>query len=162
VTGAVAPAAPCRSARTWRPTFRRRTTWSTACCRWQRSRETDVVYDLGCGRRPDPDCGGKEIRREGRRVGHRSPHSLKSRTQTQKRRRRRAGRFSSPECPDRRRVIKATVVTLYLLSSSNERLRPMLNAATQAGARIVSHAFSMGRIGRPTRLTSSSAPVATK
>ena len=40
---------------------------------------------------------------------------------------------------------KATVVTLYLLSSSNERLRPMLMQQLKPGARIVSHAFSMGR-----------------
>lgn len=42
-------------------------------------------------------------------------------------------------------VSPATVVTLYLLSSSNERLRPMLQKQLTPGARIVSHAFSMGR-----------------
>jgi cyclopropane fatty-acyl-phospholipid synthase-like methyltransferase len=42
-------------------------------------------------------------------------------------------------------VSSATVVTLYLLSSSNERLRPMLMRQLKPGARIVSHAFSMGR-----------------
>lgn len=42
-------------------------------------------------------------------------------------------------------VSPATVVTLYLLSSSNERLRPMLTRQLKPGARIVSHAFSMGR-----------------
>jgi SAM-dependent methyltransferase len=39
---------------------------------------------------------------------------------------------------------KATVVTLYLLSSSNLRLRPILTRQLKPGARIVSHAFSMG------------------
>ena len=43
-------------------------------------------------------------------------------------------------------VSAATVVTLYLLSSSNERLRPMLQEQLKPGARIVSHAFSMGRV----------------
>jgi precorrin-6B methylase 2 len=42
-------------------------------------------------------------------------------------------------------VSEATVVTLYLLSSSNEKLRPALTRQLQPGARIVSHAFSMGR-----------------
>lgn len=42
-------------------------------------------------------------------------------------------------------VSAATVVTLYLLSSSNQRLRPMLMRQLKPGARIVSHAFSMGR-----------------
>jgi ribosomal protein L11 methylase PrmA len=38
----------------------------------------------------------------------------------------------------------ATVVTLYLLSSSNQKLRPMLQRQLKPGARIVSHGFSMG------------------
>ena len=42
-------------------------------------------------------------------------------------------------------VSSATVVTLYLLTSSNERLRPILTRQLKPGARIVSHAFSMGR-----------------
>ncbi len=42
-------------------------------------------------------------------------------------------------------VSAATVVTLYLLSSSNEQLRPLLARQLRPGARIVSHAFSMGR-----------------
>jgi len=41
-------------------------------------------------------------------------------------------------------VSQATVVTLYLLSSSNEKLRPMLQRQLKPGARVVSHAFSMG------------------
>jgi SAM-dependent methyltransferase len=41
-------------------------------------------------------------------------------------------------------VSPATVVTLYLLSSSNERLRPILTRQLRPGSRIVSHAFSMG------------------
>ena len=39
---------------------------------------------------------------------------------------------------------EATVVTLYLLSSSNMKLRPILTEQLPTGARIVSHAFSMG------------------
>lgn len=38
----------------------------------------------------------------------------------------------------------ATVVTLYLLSSSNQILRPKLQRELRPGSRIVSHAFSMG------------------
>ena len=41
-------------------------------------------------------------------------------------------------------VSDATVVTLYLLSSSNMKLRPILTSQLEPGARIVSHAFSMG------------------
>ena len=42
-------------------------------------------------------------------------------------------------------IREATVVTLYLLSTSNEKLRPLLTQQLRPGARIVSHAFSMGR-----------------
>ncbi|HEX8310210.1 MAG TPA: class I SAM-dependent methyltransferase [Chthoniobacteraceae bacterium] len=38
----------------------------------------------------------------------------------------------------------ATVVTLYLLTSINEKLRPKLFAELKPGTRIASHAFSMG------------------
>ena len=38
----------------------------------------------------------------------------------------------------------ATVVTLYLLSSFNAQLRPILTRQLRPGTRIVSHAFSMG------------------
>jgi precorrin-6B methylase 2 len=41
-------------------------------------------------------------------------------------------------------VSKATVVTLYLVSSANMKLRPLLTRQLPAGARVVSHAFAMG------------------
>ena len=41
-------------------------------------------------------------------------------------------------------VSEATVVTLYLLQSINERLRPKLVRELKPGTRIVSHVFSMG------------------
>jgi ubiquinone/menaquinone biosynthesis C-methylase UbiE len=39
---------------------------------------------------------------------------------------------------------EATVVTLYLLTAQNIRLRPRLTAELRPGARIVSHNFGMG------------------
>jgi precorrin-6B methylase 2 len=39
---------------------------------------------------------------------------------------------------------EATVVTLYLLDTLNEKLRPKLMAELKPGTRIVSHAFRMG------------------
>ena len=41
-------------------------------------------------------------------------------------------------------VSKATVVSLYLVSSTNLKLRPILTRQLPAGARIVSHAYGMG------------------
>ena len=41
-------------------------------------------------------------------------------------------------------VSDATVITLYLLSASNVKLRPILTRQLRRGARIVSHSFAMG------------------
>ncbi len=41
-------------------------------------------------------------------------------------------------------VSPASVVTLYLLTASNLKLRPLLTKQLKPGARIVSHMFSMG------------------
>ena len=41
-------------------------------------------------------------------------------------------------------VSDASVVTLYLLQSLNERLRPKLVRSLKPGARVVSHVFNMG------------------
>ena len=41
-------------------------------------------------------------------------------------------------------LTKASVVTLYLFSSANLALRPRLQQQLRPGARVVSHAFSMG------------------
>jgi precorrin-6B methylase 2 len=41
-------------------------------------------------------------------------------------------------------ISEATVVTMYLLESVNERLRPKLLAELKPGTRLVSHAFSLG------------------
>lgn len=41
-------------------------------------------------------------------------------------------------------VSQATVLTLYLLSSSNLKLRPILTRQLKAGTRIVAHNFAMG------------------
>jgi cyclopropane fatty-acyl-phospholipid synthase-like methyltransferase len=38
----------------------------------------------------------------------------------------------------------ATVVTLYLLNTINEKLKPRLKAELRPGTRVVSHAFRMG------------------
>ncbi|MPZ16985.1 MAG: methyltransferase domain-containing protein [Luteitalea sp.] len=46
----------------------------------------------------------------------------------------------------------ATVVTLYLLSSSNLKLRPKLQQELGPGARVVSHNFSMGGEWKPDKI----------
>jgi ubiquinone/menaquinone biosynthesis C-methylase UbiE len=48
-------------------------------------------------------------------------------------------------------ISEATVVTLYLLQSINERLRPKLVRDLKPGTRIVSHVFNMGPEWPPQR-----------
>jgi SAM-dependent methyltransferase len=104
----------------------------------------DVVYDLGCGDGRIPIAAARKYRARG--VGLDIDPKL---VDLAKSNARAAGvdtlvdfRVQNVLTAD---VSPATVVTLYLLSSSNQRLRPMLTRQLKPGARIVSHAFSMGR-----------------
>jgi cyclopropane fatty-acyl-phospholipid synthase-like methyltransferase len=104
----------------------------------------DVVYDLGCGDGRIPIAAARKYGARG--VGFDIDPSLVERAKTNAKE---AGvetlvdfRVQNVLTAD---VSAATVVTLYLLSSSNERLRPLLQQQLKPGARIVSHAFSMGR-----------------
>jgi SAM-dependent methyltransferase len=102
----------------------------------------DVVYDLGCGDGRIPIAAA---RRGARGVGiDIDPQRIAESRANAKA----AGvtprvefRLQDAMTVD---VSSATVVTLYLLSSSNARLRPILTRQLKPGARIVSHAFSMG------------------
>lgn len=104
----------------------------------------DVVYDLGCGDGRIPIAAARKYGARG--VGLDIDPKLIAQAQANARA---AGvdsrvdfRVEDVLTAD---VSPATVVTLFLLSSSNERLRPMLTRQLKPGARIVSHAFSMGR-----------------
>ena len=104
----------------------------------------DVVYDLGCGDGRIPIAAAKKYGAKG--VGFDIDPYLVALAKSNAKA---AGvdalvdfRVQNVLTAD---VSNATVVTLYLLSSSNERLRPLLIQQLKPGARIVSHAFSMGR-----------------
>jgi len=103
----------------------------------------DVVYDLGCG-------DGRLVITAAKKYGARGvgvdfdPNLVKeSRANAEK-----AGVAALVEFRDQDAltvdVSPATVVTLYLLTSSNLKLRPILTKALRPGARIVSHQFGMG------------------
>ena len=105
--------------------------------------KNDVVYDLGCG-------DGRIVITAAEKFGARGvgvdidPQRIKESEENAKK----AGvadrvsfRLQDAMTVD---VSPATVVTLYLLSSSNMKLRPLLTKQLRPGARIVSHAFSMG------------------
>ena len=106
-------------------------------------KNTDLVYDLGCG-------DGRIVITAAREYGARgvcvdiNPDRIKdSRENAQKagvmeRLRFVEGDLYTVDIKD------ATVVMLYLLTSVNERLRPKLLADLKPGTRVVSNTFGMG------------------
>src|SRR6476661_293610 len=103
----------------------------------------DTVFDLGCG-------DGRIVITAAKKFG---AHGVgididKDRISESRRNARDAGvaslvRFEQGDILNAN-VSSATVVTLYLVSSANLKLRPLLTQQLQPGARIVSHAFGMG------------------
>ena len=104
----------------------------------------DVVYDLGCGDGRIPIAAARKYGARGVGV------DIDPKLVAQARANAKAEgvealvefRVENALTTD---VSPATVVTLFLLSSSNEKLKPMLTRQLKPGARVVSHAFSMGR-----------------
>jgi ribosomal protein L11 methylase PrmA len=103
----------------------------------------DVVYDLGCGDGRIPVTAAKVYGARGVGVDI-DPQRIAEANANAKQ----AGvghlvtfRLENALTTD---VSDATVVTLYLLSASNLKLRPILTRQLKPGSRIVSHAFSMG------------------
>ena len=103
----------------------------------------DVVYDLGCGDGRIPIAAAKRYGARGVGIDIDPRRIEESRANAKA-----AGVESLVEFRGedvmQTDVSPATVVTLYLLTSSNQKLRPMLAKQLRPGARIVSHAFSMG------------------
>ncbi len=103
----------------------------------------DVVYDLGCG-------DGRLVITAAKRYGARGvgvDFDL-DRVKESQANAKLAGVESLVEFRQQDAltvdVSPATVVTLYLLSESNLRLRPTLTKVLQPGSRVVSHQFGMG------------------
>jgi protein-L-isoaspartate O-methyltransferase len=104
---------------------------------------TDVVYDLGSGDGRIVITAAKKYGARG--VGVEIDPALVKKA---------AENAGAAGVSDRVRFItqnlfatdlrEATVVTLYLLQSINERLRPKLVRELHPGARVVSHVFNMG------------------
>jgi SAM-dependent methyltransferase len=103
----------------------------------------DVVYDLGCGDGRIPITAAKMHGARGVGVDIDPQRIAESNANAKA-----AGvaglvtfRLEDALTTD---VSDATVVTLYLLSASNLKLRPILTRQLKPGARIVAHNFSMG------------------
>ena len=105
-------------------------------------KQGDVVYDLGCGDGRIPIAAAKKGARgvgidiDPRRIAESEANAKAAGVEKLV-----EFRLQDAMTVD---VSPATVVTLYLLSSSNAKLRPILTKQLKPGSRIVSHAFSMG------------------
>jgi ribosomal protein L11 methylase PrmA len=104
--------------------------------------KNDVVYDLGSG-------DGRIVIAAARKYGARGvgieidPERVKEARRNA--RRAGVGRLAKFRLEDAltANVAEATVVTLYLLSSGNDLLKPALLRHLKPGTRVVSHAFGM-------------------
>ena len=106
-------------------------------------KNTDIVYDLGCGDGRIPITAAKLYGARGVGVDIDPQRIAESNANAKI-----AGvsHLVTFKLEDAMKtdVSPATVLTLYLLSSSNLKLRPILTAQLKPGARIVAHNFGMG------------------
>jgi precorrin-6B methylase 2 len=108
----------------------------------------DVVYDLGSGDGRTPITAAKEHGARGVGVEFNPKLVALSRQNAEK-----AGvgdrvRFINADLFETD-LSEASVVTLYLLGSLNQKLMPKLRRELKPGSRIVSHAFTMGEEWKP-------------
>jgi SAM-dependent methyltransferase len=106
-------------------------------------KKTDVVYDLGCGDGRIPITAAKAFGARGVGVDIDPQRIAESNANAKA-----AGvthlvtfKLQDAMTTD---LSEATVVTLYLLSASNLKLRPILTRQLKPGTRIVAHNFGMG------------------
>ena len=105
--------------------------------------KNDVVYDLGTGDGRIPVTAAKKYGARGVGIDI-DPQRIKDANEN----------VAKNNIGDRVKIVQgdlfetdiseATVVTLYLLPSLNQKLLPKLNKELKPGTRIVSHAFDMG------------------
>jgi SAM-dependent methyltransferase len=105
--------------------------------------KNDVLYDLGCGdgrivitAAKEFGCRGVGIDIDPRRIRESQKNAAKAGVSDRV-------QFFQMDLFEAD-ISEATVVTLYLLSEVNLRLRPKLLRELQPGTRVVSHEFSMG------------------
>jgi cyclopropane fatty-acyl-phospholipid synthase-like methyltransferase len=105
--------------------------------------DKDVVYDLGCGDGRIPITAAQKFGARGVGIDI-DPKRIEEANENAKA----AGVTGSVTFLTQdlfeSDISAATVVTLYLLPSLNEKLMPKLKRELKPGTRVVSHAFSMG------------------
>ena len=103
----------------------------------------DVVYDLGCGDGRIVIAAADRFGARGVGIDYNPERIAEANANAERRGVQDLVTFIQQDAMQAD-VSDATVVTLYLLSSSNRKLRPLLTRQLRPGSRIVSHAFGMG------------------
>jgi SAM-dependent methyltransferase len=104
---------------------------------------TDVVYDLGCGDGRIVITAAKSYGAKGVGVDINPERIQEARANAKSAAVEEKVKFEENDL-FKANIADATVVTLYLLPSVNERLKPKLLKELKPGTRIVSHQFDMG------------------
>jgi uncharacterized protein (TIGR03000 family) len=107
--------------------------------------EKDVVYDLGCGDGRIVISAVKKFKAKKGLGIELAPERVKlSKENAEKAGVEKLVEIREGSVLDLKDVSEASVVTLYLLPSINEKLKPMLRKTLKPGSRVVSHQFEMG------------------
>jgi SAM-dependent methyltransferase len=104
---------------------------------------SDIVYDLGCGDGRIVIAAAKEYGAHGVGVDINPVRIAEAKENAKKAGVENLVRFEEDDLFDAD-IHEATVVTLFLLNSVNEKLRPKLLKDLKPGTRVVSNTFGMG------------------
>ena len=121
----------------------------TAMLKLAKTTNTDVVFDLGCGDGRIVIAAAKNFGARGVGIDIDPARIAEAKENAKKAGVENLVRFEQNDL-FRADIHEATVVTLFLLSSVNRRLRPKLLQELKPGTRVVSNTFTMGD-WRPTR-----------
>jgi cyclopropane fatty-acyl-phospholipid synthase-like methyltransferase len=116
-----------------------------------RTTSKDVVYDLGCGDGRIPIAAAKKYGARGVGIDIDPKRIEESKANAKAAGVEQLVEFRLQDALEAN-VSDATVVTLFMLASGNAKLRPVLTRQLKPGARIVSHAFSMGPSWSPDKI----------
>jgi len=105
--------------------------------------KNDVVYDLGCGDGRIVIAAAKKYGAHGVGIDIDPERIKEAEANARQEGVEKLVKFRNEDLFEAK-ISDATVVTLYLLESLNEKLRPKLLRDLKPGTRIVSHAFRMG------------------
>jgi SAM-dependent methyltransferase len=106
-------------------------------------KSSDIVYDLGCGDGRIVIAAAKEYGAHGVGVDINPVRIAEAKENAKKAGVENLVRFEENDLFDAN-IHEATVVTLFLLNSVNEKLRPKLLKDLKPGTRVVSNTFGMG------------------